>query len=69
MGTTLPRVRRRTRRLSPEQRQENRVLAHTRRGIEHVIRRMKVFRVLGVSIAIGGIGLPSGFNSSRRSAT
>ncbi len=32
--------------LSAEQRQENRVLAHTRQGGEHVIRRMKVFRVL-----------------------
>ncbi|UQN08513.1 transposase family protein [Deinococcus sp. QL22] len=32
--------------LSAEQRQENRVLAHTRQGVEHVIRRMKVFRVL-----------------------
>lgn len=32
--------------LSVEQRQENRVLAHVRQGVEHVIRRMKVFRVL-----------------------
>jgi IS5 family transposase len=32
--------------LSVDQRQENRVLAHTRQGIEHVIRRMKIFRVL-----------------------
>jgi IS5 family transposase len=32
--------------LSAGQRQENRVLAHTRPGVEQVIRRMKVFRVL-----------------------
>ncbi|UQN05347.1 transposase family protein [Deinococcus sp. QL22] len=32
--------------LSAEQRQDNRVLAQTRQGIEHVIRRMKIFRVL-----------------------
>lgn len=32
--------------LAADQRQENRVLAHTRQGIEHVIRRMKIFRVL-----------------------
>lgn len=32
--------------LSDEQRQDNRVLAHTRQGIEHAIRRMKIFRVL-----------------------
>ena len=32
--------------LSAEQRQENRELAYTRQGIEHVIRRMKIFRVL-----------------------
>ncbi|UQN09176.1 transposase family protein [Deinococcus sp. QL22] len=32
--------------LSTDQRQENRVLAHTRQSIEHVIRRMKIFRVL-----------------------
>lgn len=32
---------------SAEQRQEHRELAYTRQGIEHVIRRMKIFRVLG----------------------
>ncbi|WP_237725121.1 transposase family protein [Deinococcus alpinitundrae] len=32
--------------LSAEQRQENRELSYTRQGIEHAIRRMKVFRVL-----------------------
>lgn len=32
--------------LSAEQRLDNRVLAHVRQGVEHVIRRMKVFRVL-----------------------
>ncbi|WP_245808069.1 transposase family protein [Deinococcus hopiensis] len=32
--------------LSTEQRQENRVLAHTRQGTLHVIRRMKIFPVL-----------------------
>ncbi|WP_245808063.1 transposase family protein [Deinococcus hopiensis] len=32
--------------LSAEQRQDNRVLAHTRQAIEHMIRRMKIFRVL-----------------------
>ncbi|UQN09793.1 transposase family protein [Deinococcus sp. QL22] len=32
--------------LCAEQCQENRVRAHTRQGGEHVIRRMKVFRVL-----------------------
>ena len=32
--------------LSAEQRQDNRVLAHTRQAIEHVIRRMKIFHVL-----------------------
>ena len=32
--------------LSPEERQENRVLAYTRLRIEHVIRRLKIFRVL-----------------------
>ena len=32
--------------LPAEQRQENRVLAYTRQAIEHVIRRMKIFRVL-----------------------
>ena len=31
--------------LSADQRQENRVLAHTRQGTLHVIRRMKIFRV------------------------
>lgn len=31
--------------LTNEQRQDNRVLAHTRQGIEHVIRRLKIFRV------------------------
>ncbi|WP_245557582.1 IS5 family transposase [Deinococcus peraridilitoris] len=32
--------------LSEEQRHENRVLAHFRQRIEHVIRRLKIFRVL-----------------------
>ena len=32
--------------LSADQRQDNRVLAYTRQAIEHVIRRMKIFRVL-----------------------
>ncbi|MFB9991951.1 transposase family protein [Deinococcus oregonensis] len=32
--------------LSAEQHPENRVLAHTRQGTLHVIRRMKVFRVM-----------------------
>ena len=32
--------------LSAQQRQDNRVLARVRQGVEHVIRRMKVFRVL-----------------------
>ena len=32
--------------LTDEQRHENRVLAYTRQRIEHVIRRMKIFRVL-----------------------
>lgn len=32
--------------LSEEQRYENRVLAHFRQKIEHVIRRLKIFRVL-----------------------
>jgi len=32
--------------LSPEERQENRVLAYTRLRIEHVIQRLKIFRVL-----------------------
>ena len=31
--------------LTDEQRQDNRVLAHTRQGVEHVIRRLKIFRV------------------------
>lgn len=34
------------RRLTPEERQENRVLASTRLRVEHVIRRLKIFRVL-----------------------
>nr|WP_240741013.1 transposase family protein [Deinococcus sp. Arct2-2] len=33
--------------LSADQRQENRVLAQTRQGIEQVIRRLKIFHVLG----------------------
>jgi hypothetical protein len=32
--------------LTDEQRQDNRVLAHTRQCVEHVIRRLKIFRVL-----------------------
>ncbi|WP_139807133.1 transposase family protein [Deinococcus hopiensis] len=32
--------------LSTEQRQDNRVLAHTRQGTLHMIRRVKIFRVL-----------------------
>lgn len=32
--------------LTPEERQENRALAHFRQPIEHVIRRLKIFRVL-----------------------
>ncbi len=32
--------------LTSEQRYENRVLAHFRQKIEHVIRRLKIFRVL-----------------------
>jgi len=32
--------------LTPEERQENRVLASTRLRVEHVIRRLKIFRVL-----------------------
>ena len=32
--------------LTPEKRQENRVLASTRLRVEHVIRRLKIFRVL-----------------------
>lgn len=35
-----------TRPLTPEERQENRALASTRLRVEHVIRRLKVFRVL-----------------------
>ncbi|WP_240740968.1 transposase family protein [Deinococcus sp. Arct2-2] len=33
--------------LSADQRQEHRLLAQTRQGIERVIRRMRIFRVLG----------------------
>ena len=36
----------RTAPLTDEERQDNRVLAHTRQGVEHVIRRLKIFRVL-----------------------
>ncbi|NTY02535.1 hypothetical protein EXW95_19575 [Deinococcus sp. JMULE3] len=36
----------RTRPLTPEERQENRALASTRLRVEHVIRRLKIFRVL-----------------------
>lgn len=32
--------------LTPEERQENRVLAHFRQPIEHTIRKLKIFRVL-----------------------
>ena len=32
--------------LTPEERQENRVLASTRLKVEHVIRQLKIFRVL-----------------------
>ncbi len=32
--------------LSPEERQENRALASTRLRVEHVIRQLKIFRVL-----------------------
>lgn len=32
--------------LTDEMRQDNRVLAHTRQCVEHVIRRLKIFRVL-----------------------
>ena len=32
--------------LTPQERQENRVLASTRLRVEHVIRRLKIFRVL-----------------------
>ncbi len=32
--------------LTPEERQENRALASTRLRVEHVIRRLKIFRVL-----------------------
>ena len=31
--------------LTDEMRQDNRVLAHTRQGVEHVIRRLKIFRI------------------------
>ncbi len=55
--------------LSAEQRQHAAILAHTRRGIEHVIRRMKIFRVLGACTDIGGVSLRSGFSSSQRCAT
>lgn len=36
----------RARPLTPEERQENRALASTRLRVEHVIRRLKIFRVL-----------------------
>jgi len=36
----------RTTPLTDEQRQDNHVLAHTRQCVEHVIRRLKIFRVL-----------------------
>uniref|UniRef100_UPI00037DCD3E transposase family protein n=1 Tax=Deinococcus apachensis TaxID=309886 RepID=UPI00037DCD3E len=36
----------RTTPLTHEQRQDTVVLAHTRQGIEHMIRRLKIFRVL-----------------------
>ena len=36
----------RARPLTPEERQENRVLASTRLRVEHVIRQLKIFRVL-----------------------
>lgn len=36
----------RTMPLTDEQRHDNRVLAHTRQCVEHVIRRLKIFRVL-----------------------
>jgi hypothetical protein len=55
MGMPSPPTRRRVRRLCPLSSartigQDNRVLARVRQGVEHVIRRMKVFRVLkGVS--------------------
>lgn len=32
--------------LTDEMRQDNRVLAHTRQRVEHVIRRLKIFRIL-----------------------
>ena len=32
--------------LTDQERQDNRILAHTRQPVEHVIRRLKVFRVL-----------------------
>ena len=32
--------------LTDEMRQDNRILAHTRQGVEHVIRRLKIFRIL-----------------------
>nr|WP_277425562.1 transposase family protein [Deinococcus psychrotolerans] len=31
---------------TPEERQNNRILASTRQSVEHVIRRLKIFRVL-----------------------
>ncbi|SMB85524.1 hypothetical protein SAMN00790413_03429 [Deinococcus hopiensis KR-140] len=46
-GTPSPLIRRRLRPpLWAEQRQDNHVLAHTRQGTLHMIRRMKIFRVL-----------------------
>jgi len=32
--------------LTPEERQENRVLAYNRKRVEHVIRQLKIFRML-----------------------
>ena len=44
--TLTPHKANKTRSLTPEQRFENRVLAHFRQPVEHVIRRLKIFRVL-----------------------
>ncbi|WP_281255818.1 transposase family protein [Deinococcus hopiensis] len=47
ISTPSPPIRRRERPpLSAEQRQENRVLAYTQQGTLHVIRHIKIFRVL-----------------------